>query len=363
MTGGRWFAACLLTSTLWGQKPENVLVVVNQASALSRTVGDYYVLKRHVPLANVCRINTPDAEEVARAVYNDKIAAAVSNCLKKKRLVETVLYIATTAGVPLRVSGAGTGMQTEIASVDSELALLYSDIRGGAHPLAGPLRNPFFSSTEAFTHAKYPMYLVTRLAGYDFADIKALIDRALIAKNTGKFVLDLRANDNTEGNEWMRAAARQLPKERVILDETARVLTNEHDVIGYASWGSNDGEHKQRVLGFGWLPGAIMTEYVSTNARTFKTPPKEWTLGNWGDVASWFAGSPQTLTADYIREGATGASGHVSEPFLEYTPRPNLLLPAYYRGRTLAESYYLSIPALSWQNVVVGDPLCSLGKP
>jgi len=33
------------------------------------------------------------------------------------------------------------------------------------------------------------------------------------------------------------------------------------------------------------------------------------------------------------------------------------------RGRNLAESYYLAIRSLSWQNIVVGDPLCSLGKP
>ena len=69
------------------------------------------------------------------------------------------------------------------------------------------------------------------------------------------------------------------------------------------------------------------------------------------------------MTADYILEGATGASGHVDEPYLNMTPRPELLLPAYYSGRNLAESYYLAIPRLSWQNIVVGDPLCSLGKP
>ena len=32
-------------------------------------------------------------------------------------------------------------------------------------------------------------------------------------------------------------------------------------------------------------------------------------------------------------------------------------------GRNLAESYYLAILGLSWQNIVVGDPLCSLGRP
>ena len=38
-------------------------------------------------------------------------------------------------------------------------------------------------------------------------------------------------------------------------------------------------------------------------------------------------------------------------------------LPAYAHGRNLAESYYLALPFLSWQGVIFGDPLCSLGKP
>lgn len=357
-----WVISCFLAIPSLAQKPQNVLVVVNQPSALSRTVGEYYVLKRHVPLANVCTINAPASEEVSRAVYSNQIAASVATCLREKRLTETILYIVTTAGVPLRISGPGEGMQTETASVDSELALLYGDMHGRRHLLPGPLHNPFFGSTAAFTHPRFPMYLVTRLAGYDFADIKGLVDRSLLAKNTGKFVIDLKAHDRSPGNDWLRAAASKLPKDRVVLDDTARVLSNERGVIAYASWGSNDPDRKRRTLGFEWLPGAIMTEFVSTDGRTFKIPPSEWTIGSWGDRKTWFAGAPQTLTADYIHEGATGASGHVAEPFLGFTPRPDLLLPAYYRGRTLAESYYLSIPALSWQNIVIGDPLCSISR-
>jgi uncharacterized protein (TIGR03790 family) len=106
-----------------------------------------------------------------------------------------------------------------------------------------------------------------------------------------------------------------------------------------------------------------MTEYVSTNGRTFTRPPEDWNLSDWNSPKLWFFGSPQSLTADYLLEGVTGASGHVYEPYLTMTPRPDLLLPAYYQGRNLAESYYLSIPRLSWQNIVVGDPLCSIGKP
>lgn len=360
----RFAGTLLVAATIcFAQTPENVLVVVNQSSALSKNIGDYYVLKRHIPLANVCRINMPPDEIIPRADYQKKIAAPVANCLARRKLSSTVLYIVTTAGVPLRINGTD-GPSADSSAVDSELALLYSEARGVKHRLQGGVPNPFYGMMEAqFRHPDFPIYLVTRLAGYSFADVKALVDRSLVAQNRGKFVIDLKGGDDTQGNQWLREAAGGLPKDRVVFDETRTVLSNEKDVIGYASWGSNDSDRKQRFLGFQWLPGAIMTEYVSTDGRTFARPPDAWTLGNWVDRKTWFAGSPQSMTADYVHEGVTGASGHVNEPYLQMTPHPNILLPAYFHGRNLAESYYLSIPMLSWMNVVIGDPLCSLGPP
>ena len=188
------------------------------------------------------------------------------------------------------------------------------------------------------------------------------MDRALLARNTGKFVIDARAENATPGNEWLRAAALLLPKDRVILDDSPAVLANQNDVIGYASWGSNDPDRKQRFLHFRWLPGAIMTEFVSTNARTFKRPPDSWQIGSWKDQSTWFAGIAADDDGRLLHEGATGASGHVDEPYLTGCPRPEYVLPAYYAGRNMAESYYLGIPGLSWMNVVIGDPLMRL-KP
>ena len=60
-----------------------------------------------------------------------------------------------------------------------------------------------------------------------------MIDHSLKAQNRGKFVIDLDGGGNRDGNAWLRAAAKQLPPERVILDETNRVLYDQRDVIGY----------------------------------------------------------------------------------------------------------------------------------
>jgi uncharacterized protein (TIGR03790 family) len=359
----RFFAVLVFSFALLGQTPNSVLIVVNRPSALSVKIGEYYAGRRHIPAANICRLNASTDEEISRSDFNDQIARPIQNYLRGHNLTEKILYIVTTAGVPLKIRG-NLGMSGEAASVDSELTLLYSDLHGRAHPVPAGVANPFFAKTAAlFRHPDFPIYLVTRLAGFDFDDVKGIIDRALEARNRGKFVIDLKGSDNTQGNAWLLQAARQLPRDRLVLDISRSVVYQQTDVIAYASWGSNDPDRKLRHLGFHWLPGAIMTEYVSTNGRSFARPPDSWNIGAWGDPKATFAGTPQSLTADYIHDGVTGASGHVYEPYLQFTPRPNILLPAYYHGRNLAESYYLAIPVLSWMNIVVGDPLCSLGKP
>lgn len=360
----RFFLLLVSASLLKAQSGDTVLIVVNKKSPVSRDIGEYYRVRRAIPTRNVCSISTTTDEEISWEEYQDQIEKPIAECLQKSGLQESVVYIVTTMGVPLKVPGSGSGFQSEYASVDSELVLLYGKMRGTRFPRVGPMTNPLFMKRDApVRHPQVPIYLVTRLAAYDVAEVKAMIDRGLVARNRGKFVVDLDSEDDRMGNNWLRTAAILLPIDRVVLEESSRVVYDLHDVIGYASWGSNDSHRKRRRLGFQFLPGAIATEYVSTNGRTMKRPPDDWSYTTWQDRFHFFAGSPQGLSADLIHEGATGASGNVYEPFLTGCARPDYLLPAYFQGRNLAESYYISLPFTSWQEIVLGDPLCSLGKP
>jgi uncharacterized protein (TIGR03790 family) len=321
-------------------------------------IGEYYQSRRSVPAQNVCRIETVADENISWKIYESEIEQPVGECLKKAGLQEKVLYIVTTLGVPLKMTDGEGGPKTENASVDSELTLLYSKMKGATYPRAGPLSNPYFGERDApFQHPRYPIYLVTRLSGWNVTEVLAMIDRALAARNRGKFVIDTKGPEDKDGDNWLRTAALLLPADRVVLDNTGRVLYGVKDVIGYASWGTNDPGRQRRWMGFEWLPGAIVSDFVSTNARSLKQPPDNWAFN------FPFVGWQQNLSADYLHEGATGASGHVYEPYLSTIARPDYLFPAYYGGRNLAESYYLAMPVLSWQNIVLGDPLCSLGKP
>ena len=359
-----FFLLLAAVSLLPAQTGANILLVVNRNDSASLQIADYYRSRRSVPRTNVCSLDTASGETIYWQTYIDRIETPVADCLKKARLVEKVLYIVIAMGVPLRIDGVGGSLQvSEHSSVDSDLALLYAKLKGAQFPRAGVVPNPYFAKRDMpFRHPLVPIYLVTRLAAYDVPEVKAMIDRSLAARNRGKFVIDAGASP-AEGNNWLRTAAMLLPPDRVILNDAPAMLYDQRDVVGYASWGSNDSRGKRRWSGFQWLPGAIVTEFVSTNARTLKRPPDAWSFTTWEDREHWFAGSPQSLSADYLHEGATGISGNVYEPFLAGCVRPEYLLPAYASGRNLAESYYLALPFLSWQGVIFGDPLCSLGKP
>lgn len=340
--------------------PTSVVIVANANSALSKNIAEYYAVKRGIPRNHVCYIRTTTNESIDRALYQSEIEIPVARFLTSNNLTESTLYLVTTSDVPLKIDGTLDGMNNDGASVDSELTLVYQTLRGQKHAVKGPIENPYFRATSNFAHPRFPIYLVTRLAAYNFQDVKGMIDRSLVARNKGHFAIDLKGDSEDEGNGWLRDTMIALPTERTIFDDGRKVLSGLPNIIGYASWGSNDTYRKERLTKFQWLPGAIATEFVSTNARTFVRPPDSWTLGSWKDRASWFAGAPQSMSADYIHEGATGVSGHVYEPYLALCPRPQYIFPAYIKGENLAESFYRGIPAVSWQNIVLGDPLCSL---
>src|SRR5665213_2220495 len=103
-----------------------VLLVVNDTSSLSRSIGDYYARRRNIPARNICHIKAPTVEEISRNEFDRQIAHPLADFLRKSGLEESIYYIVTTAGVPLKIAGTAE-VAGNAASVDSELTLLYAD--------------------------------------------------------------------------------------------------------------------------------------------------------------------------------------------------------------------------------------------
>jgi uncharacterized protein (TIGR03790 family) len=366
-----WAIAAVLAAAgaARAQTAENVAVVINEASPESRQVGEHYVKARGIPAENVIRLKTTTDESIQPAAYATTIQLPVSAALLRNNLFDRILYIVLTKGVPLRVLGTG-GPEGTVASVDSELTLLYRRLAGHTVMTRGKVENPYFlgarpiAEAKPFTHRDHDIFLVSRIDAFTVEEAISLVVKGMQPSRDGRVVLDQRdALVNRTGEDWMAKAAENLTKEgfgnRVTLETTPKPARGLSPVIGYFSWGSTDPQNRVRTVQMDFSPGALAATFVSTDARTFKEPPADWVPTNVNDRAQFHGGSPQSLIGDLIREGATGVAGQVSEPYLESAVRPDILFPAYLAGFNLIEAFYLAIPHLSWQTVVVGDPLCA----
>lgn len=355
-----------------GIAPDEVLVVVNDSSAISQAIGDYYAMVRSIPAENVFHLpaGTSTSETISRATYDTQVRDPLIEYLTvtAPHLESQILCIVTTKGVPLRVSG------THSAAVDSELTLL---LTGASITGSRPNRYigkfvDFRTFRDVQDHTSDISYLVTRLTGYQNdvdpgtgvpMDILDFIDRSMApAPMNGIFLLDKDSSKTggyVIGNNWMDSAKTALEAlgETVVIDNSTTFVSNQPDILGYASWGSNDccdagaPYYGEVPIGSGnvypgdFLARAVTTTYVSTNGRTFTDGNQ-----NYG----------QSLVADLVTVGACGGGGHVYEPFLNAVPQPQYLLPAYARGFSAAEAYYQAIASLSWMNLIVVDPLMTI---
>lgn len=352
--GKRKAEGTLWTFTTHARGEDRTLVIENVQSPISQAIAAYYLTKR--PVAQLLTIDAPASETVNRTTYDTQIHDPIWNYLTVNGLEDEIWYIVTTKGVPLRISGNSNQIcvTDERASVDAELVHL-----GRTVGLAGKVLNPYYGASEHFSKPAYNIYLVCRLTGYETDtdmdgipdDVKDLIDRGSSPiPGTGQFVLDVDPGRDGNpgykvGNDWMRTADTNLQAAgfTTLLDETNVFLTGETDVLGYASWGSNDANSgPPPLVTHSYIPGAIVTTYVSTNGRSFQTGT------SYG----------QSLVADLIREGVTGANANVYEPCLDACAQPQYMLVRYTEGYNLGEAIYTGVRYYSWMNVVVGDPLC-----
>lgn len=365
-----------------------VLVMRNADSPVSCAVADDYVARRgirHMLTIHCQDAATSSSRETIR--YADVQRDIEQPLRAYLALHPGIDFLVLTKGIPLRIADApGLGLGDCRPSLDSWLAALDYQQVPGVVPVrlidsgftGNAWANRFWNSNERFTHATYGGYLVTRLDGYTQADAIALATRALAAEQgpppAGAAVLldccpafgfsdpalqprcivgavaesGRVAVAELDFRDWNADLVRasdllQASGLGAVLDRSEIFAGADSDLLGYASWGSNDRHYlatTYRALRF--APGALCETAVSTSARTFL--PTE---------------GGQSLIADLIAQGATGAKGYTDEPLLQAVASPSVLFDRYLnRGWTLAESFYAASRFVAWEDVVIGDPLC-----
>jgi len=357
----------------FSQAPVNyndVGLIINENDTNSVAIGEYFIQQRNIPSRNVIRITAPTKETITFDEFQ-AVRAQIEDYLISSALRDSLNYLVTTKGVPLRITH-GTGDDPRNASFDAEIMLILGSFAPhiGQNTLFAPPNSVrvhyYFRKDEPYRRKAvvpgtnppltYDLYLTTRLIGLTKEDVFALIDRSgpftLVDKDSAKFVFDrdprpiqLVPYDTNMAIAGSMLAARGW---NVLVNHDSVFVTGERNVLGYTSWGSND--HFDHLFTqharpkFHWLPGSLAETYVSTSARNF-TPGQT---------------SGQSRIADLIAEGCVGASGYVFEPYTVALTWVDVLFERYTRGYNLAESFYMANPTFSWMAVIVGDPKTSI---
>jgi uncharacterized protein (TIGR03790 family) len=372
--GRRSFAAIALLAIAVGAAPaalaqsaENVAVVANDNSPESQHIAEYYARTRGLPASNVLRIQTTAEETIERDAYVKTIEQPLGVAIRRAGLQDRLLYLVLTKGVPLRIAGT-TGVNGTLASVDSELTLLYRRLLGLPATLTGAIDNPYYlgsreiADARPFSHREHDIYLVTRIDAFTVDEAIGLVDRAQAPSKDGRIVLDQIGTGGT-GDQWLERAAKRLESAghlaRIVLESTPELARTGEAVLGYYASGPPDLTNRARRIGLRFVSGGVAASLASFDARTFRRPPNEWRPTSLPDKSKWFEGSGDPLIGDLVGEGVTGVSGQVGEAYVLGAVRPEILFSAYLSGFNLAEAFYLATPVLSWQTIVIGDPLCA----
>ena len=402
--GDRWaaafFSSVVCTLLLLGTaspalalQPEQVLVLVNTRMVGSLALAKYYMRQRGIPESNLLEMALTLNETINREDYNDYIIPKVRKKLEKLA-PQPIGALVTFYGMPLKIAqtpfreeekremasmkekiaeyqkqlgsapalrknidalrqrlDAMTGIDRDAAAVDSELML----VRADGYRLKGWTANPYFMGFQDKTTSvdKSQVLLVSRLDGPDLATVRRMIDDSIATEKEGLrgvAYLDARyprptkpPDNNSYGfyDAALHEAAKILQKTMpVVLDEKETLFPPNScpDAALYCGWYS----YGKYIDSFTWKRGAIGYHIASGECTTLRLRD--------GNYKPW---CPNILS-----HGAAATIGPVSEPYVTAFPPPHLFFALLTSGKvTLGEAYLASLPYLSWQMILVGDPL------
>ncbi len=335
-------------------QPHEVLLIANGNVAASRELAAHYQGIRNIPAENLLFVDLPDREVCTRGEYEKALLEPLRRLLAQETYRD-IRCLLLFYGMPLRIASQSAPEDETLspqrnlrsedgAAVDSELVLA----RFGDYPLAGWLANPHYVP-DATLRAVSRALLVARLDAARPETVRRMIRDSLAAERQGlqgRAYFDARWSLATADpdayqrfDEAIHRAAQltgEISTLPVTLDEKDALLAQGEDAAIYCGW--------YRLANyddvFRWRPGAIGYHVASGECTSLKNP----------DNRGWCKGM--------LEAGAAATIGSVAEPYLAAFPAPDrffeYLLNGYY---TLVESYFYSLPYVSWQMVLIGDPL------
>jgi uncharacterized protein (TIGR03790 family) len=303
--------------------PEDLGVIVNDEDPLSRQVGEYYRIARHIPASNVVHVKFTPGREVLSEHEFQKLKTELDRVTPARVQAYAVAWT-----VPYRV---------ECMSLTSALAFGFD--RGYCSSVCGPTKlSPYFNSASKRPFDDLGVRPAMMLAGRDFQHVKALVDRGIAADHSfpkGRAYLVVTSDDarSVRASYFERTKAELAGAFPIEIDET-EAITDQHDVLFYFTGAAQVGGLD--TLDF--LPGALADHLTSAGGQ--------------------LTGSSQMSSLRWLEAGATASYGTVVEPcnHMQKFPIPAIAMFHYALGSSAVEAYWKSV-AWPGEGVFIGEPL------
>lgn len=347
------------------------IVVYNKSAPDSADLAKFYAQERGIARDHLVALNCPLQEEISREEYGATIANPLREIFEKRHwwtlrkspeaqksvMTTSIRFVAVMKGMPLKIRPASTrypgdeataspGGNRNEASVDSELSVLGAF----SSQISDAIPNPYFQSFRPIGDFENPaLLLVCRLDAPAAATVRRMILDAIAAEKNGlwgRAYVDAVHNTSgglQMGDKWLAEIQQQLRKVGipVVYEDTPALFPEGYpmtDCALYYGWytGSVAGPFTQSDFRFS--TGAIAVHIHSYSASTLRDPNANW-------------------VGPLVTRGAAASLGNVYEPYLHLTTHLDTFNDRLLHGFTFAESAYMATPALSWMNVMVGDPL------
>ncbi len=339
--------------------PDEILVIANRNASSSLGLARYYMEQRKIPEDNLLAVWITDREVCTREAYLKKVAAPVRRYLESEK-GRNIRCLVTMYGMPLKISPPKSGGEEKgekkktddkWAALDSELSL----VRRESYPLEFWLANPFYYPLRdsELEIKKSDVTMVCRLDGPDSETVKRVINDSIETEKhglAGNAYFDARwpePGDDKKlagyalNDKLIHLAARTVRESKlakVVLDDTGRLFQSGDcpDAALYCGWYSL----ANYVDAFTWRRGAVGFHVASSECTTLKQK------------------GSNVWCKRMLEKGIAATVGPVGEPYVQSFPNPEIFFRLLCDGYlTLVESYYVSLPFVSWKMVLIGDPL------
>lgn len=312
-----------------GFRPDQVAILINEDDPLSRQVGEYYQKARRIPEGNLIRLHFPPGRN---ALPQDEF-------LPLKAQIDR----ATPAHVQAYAVAWTTPYRVGCMSLTSALALGLGDAYCSSK--CGPTApSAYFNSPSRQPADDFKLRPAMMLAGTDFDQVKALIDRGIAADSSfpaGRaYLLNTPDKARSVRSAYFEQTAQEFTGAFPVDVLETGAISDRQDVLFYFT--GLPVVPQLNTLGF--LPGALADHLTSFGGQ--------------------LNGSSQMSSLRWLEAGATASYGTVVEPcnHPQKFPFPAIAMFHYLRGASAIEAYWKSV-AWPGEGVFVGEPLAAPFAP